>query len=580
MWAPPFSVIDYKYIALRGYFGSNRIYELKSDATFRSNLSNRFVKPRYQAFQLEHTIGFQNMVPWMADTSHPHTVKQGVLKRMFSKLSVQINPERMRRFRSFVRIYIRTHYTPIDSKADTSINTWLESTNYTQSEKEDLIREWVKYKDEFPEMRVTKKQWKKYFYIKCFPKVESYPTPSSEKEKKECRGIYARSDFSKVYFGPYAKLMEKAVYYANRSDADYKIDFAKKIQPDDMINYLTTNYEGHTQFIQTDFSSFEGSFTPELMKSCELQLYSFLLRDFPNVLETFRRLAGKNYIRSKYFYATQEGCRMSGEMVTSLANGFTNAMVHLFLAHEYNYTLHKGIVEGDDGVFAFGRNGVPTAEQYSELGFIIKTETKRSVWETKFCSLVFDQKNQSKQYCPYEFLARINWSSHAFATSTKVQRRRQLLVMKAFSYLAQFPRCPVVAVISYQILQLYAHGKPDSNFISHALKLDRSWRYKLESKNIDLVKLLNEGRFEKPIITPEARQVMHKELGMPPYQQIYAEEHFFDNGFWPFQCLVNERVVKTNSPLFRFMGLYENKPHLVAISERRGDQVIQVERKL
>jgi hypothetical protein len=123
----------------------------------------------------------------------------------------------------------------------------------------------------------------------------------------------------------------------------------------------------------TDYSSFEAHFTAEIMKLVEFQLYRHCTNTLP-IGPKFMSLCeeaftGINRLNSKAFMILIEATRMSGEMNTSLGNGFFNMMVTLFLASRRqsegphpvtmekfidNYFHHvKGVFEGDDGLTTF-----------------------------------------------------------------------------------------------------------------------------------------------------------------------------------------------------------------------------------
>lgn len=492
------------------------------------------IKRRFSSYQLEHGLGFKNMYPIHADTSDPHTVIHGMIKRLFKDTEITPVRKLLTEFRKFVWNYMRIHFDPIPETAKIDLESWLLRTSYTELEKENLRSTWREVFEQFPDMKVSDDQWLEHFYIDAFPKEEEF------EEMKECRGIYARSDVGKCYFGPFAKLMEDIIYYTDKKPSI--IEFAKKIKPDQLISWLETEMSEYQTYIQTDFSSFEGSFSPIFMRSCELVMYSFLLQNYRNVYQTFKKLAGTNLIHTKFFTATIKGCRMSGEMTTSLSNGFSNKMIHLFLAHKHGYKLAKGIVEGDDGVFAFRGKDVPSEKNYSDLGFKIKIEVKRHLWDTKFCSVVFEQLSRSKIYNPTEFLMRLNWSCNPKASTLKAGRRRKLLVLKCLSYLAQFPNCPVISPICYGLLSKI-NIKIDKKFAESIWRLEKSTRYKLLNIGIDIEKLLSTV-VRQPEVNNSTRIRMQEVFGFTIAQQLYAEKHYFDgNAIWPYNLVQNDGVV-------------------------------------
>jgi hypothetical protein len=525
---------------LLGYRGGTETYHLKKGA--RMNIHTNVVsRIQYASFELHKIWGFNNLTPIIADASDPHTVLHGLTKRLLNDTGVAPNANLMRRFKNFCYMTIRKMYEPIPYNADISVSSWLPGTNYTQLQQVNFTEMWKTVSVQFPDYKVNYTKWKKYFKIHPFVKKEEF------EQKKEARGIYAREDVSKLYFGPFAKLMEKQVYYANKPGVNYLIKFAKSIKDRTVMQYMKENFSASENLIQTDFSSFEGSFDPIFMKACEVQLYKFMLKNYPNVSETFCRLAGTNYLSGKFFSAQIEGCRMSGDMITSLSNGFSNMMIHLFLAACHNQKLEAGIVEGDDGVFSYAGKHAPVEDQYAQLGFIIKIENKKDYMDTSFCSVIYDQVGGTKLYSPTEFLTRFNWSHHPTASSSRIIVKDRLLCMKALSYLAEFPNAPVVGPISYEALNRISNWGLNETVIEKILNTDKGMKYWLSRENLSIIKLLH-TKLVKPRVSRESRQLCELRYGMTVEQQLYAEEHFFDrNAHWPWlRPDVGTMIVETN----------------------------------
>lgn len=493
-------------------------------------------KKNFQMFSLSHDIGFRNLYPNKPDTSDPHTVITGFVKRLMCDVHPRLNKRMLKDFRSFVRGKLKQWYLPIQAETDTTVETWLSKTNYSEVDKEHMKQTWNKTKHLYPNMKVNDATWKKHFYVKAFPKEEPFPVEETSDitrpKLKDSRMIYARIDDAKVYFGPYAKLMEEQIFYT--SNPNNPIKFAKSIEPT-LFKKELDEFQDYPNFIQTDYSSFEGSFSPKLMKACEVQMYKYMLSNYPNVRDTFIRLSRTNHIRSKFCTATIEGCRMSGDMVTSLSNGFTNMMVQLFLAHHYKYPLRKGLVEGDDGLFAYASSSVPKIEEYAQLGFIIKTETKRSVWDTSFCSKIYNNSG-TLTYPPLDFLRNFNWSENPRAKSGKVTKRLELLSLKALSYLVQFPNCPVIAPIAFALLDKFQISF-DERRLNKLINTDRSIRNWLSRKSLSIRDLMSykEHLFHKPTISYEDRLKYSTNYNFPIHMQLYAEENYFKNLNWPYE---------------------------------------------
>jgi hypothetical protein len=145
---------------------------------------------------------------------------------------------------------------------------------------------------------------------------------------KHFRMINARCDTFKASVGPVFKVIEHEIF---KNPA-----FIKKIPVMERPEYICNRIlKGGGLYMETDYSSFESLFTPQLMRSCEMIMYKYMSRDLLGGTTWFslveRTITGTNAISNKYFKAWVEGKRMSGEMNTSLGNGFSNLMIMKFV---------------------------------------------------------------------------------------------------------------------------------------------------------------------------------------------------------------------------------------------------------
>lgn len=138
---------------------------------------------------------------------------------------------------------------------------------------------------------------------------------------------------------------------------------------------------------------------------------------------------------------------MSGDMNTSLGNGFVNLMLASFLCDEQGKELF-GFVEGDDGLFV--TDAILTKDHYAQLGFTIKIQTEESPCEAGFCGLIFSEtgdviRDWSKIFQTF------GWTQSFLGAGRKIMC--QLLCAKALSVLYESPQCPVVSALAHQALK-------------------------------------------------------------------------------------------------------------------------------
>lgn len=362
------------------------------------------------------------------DDWDPWSMVAGVCKR-FAAEPPRADKARMARLRDFVRKFIRANFRPLDRESDISIEGWLAESPYPEWRKEELRRAWAEVDCIFK---------KRYTRCKSFRKAETYPS------YKYNRGINSRTDPFKCFVGPTFKLMEKEVY---KHPA-----FVKHIPARDRPRYIFEKLWGPGKtYLATDYTSFEALFTAELMECVEFELYDYMTRELPNRGEFMRAmrevLAGTNTCTYRGFTVELPATRMSGEMCTSLGNGFSNLMFMLFLCNELGSVV-EGVVEGDDGLFAVS-GPAPTTADFESLGLIIKLETHTALNTASFCGIIFDEVDLINVRDPVRVVTTFGWAGGRYASGS-CRKLRALLRCKSLSLLYQFPGCPVI-----QSLALY-----------------------------------------------------------------------------------------------------------------------------
>lgn len=279
-------------------------------------------------------------------------------------------------------------------------------------------------------------------------------------EFKKCRIINARADWSKVFFGPIFSQIEHTVCKLKW--------FIKYIPVCDrpqavMENVMRTG----ASYTITDYSSFEAHFDPEIMWSIEQPLYEYMLQnvckegsnDFQNMWKDV--IAGNNEIIFNSFKFNVDGVRMSGEMNTSLGNGWSNLCLYLFAMWQNGATMDEiidmnGYVEGDDGIFNTPEHLTPTSEQMEDYGFILKIDTVNKIEEASFCGLIFDPVELIPVTDPLKVLMKLAWLPRKYNNSS-LSLRSELLKAKLQSALYQYNGCPIVTPLCVNLLEQLAN---------------------------------------------------------------------------------------------------------------------------
>jgi hypothetical protein len=349
---------------------------------------------------------------------------------------------------------------PLSALTDTTVETWLEESNYPAWKKKEMLATWKACLE-----KGGIRSDPKYVQLKSFGKRESYT------DWKHGRGINARPDEAKCAFGPIFHAIEKVLFQ--------RPEFIKKISVADRPRYIWERlWRLGSSYIATDYSSFEALFTREIMLAVEFELYIYMVQDLPDaewwlplVLET---LGGRNVCKYKNFFVEIDATRMSGEMCTSLGNGFSNLMFMLFVCKEAGCKDVVGVVEGDDGLFSL-RGRAPRPEEFAALGLIIKAEYHENLAEASFCGLVFDLEDLINVTDVRKVLAGFGWTDYQAYGSARQSKLDHLMRAKALSVVHQYPGCPILQSFGCAILRNTRHLGRLSTSVAVATKNAGWW---------------------------------------------------------------------------------------------------------
>jgi hypothetical protein len=342
-----------------------------------------------------------------------------------------------------VRKWLRINLTPIAHDADVSVETWLaKCANYTEARREELFVKWSELGRDVDEDD---------YCCSSFVKREEYPC------YKEARLINSRSDVFKCMTGPYFRLIEEELY-----KLPY---FIKHVPVPERPEYISNMLQGSGTFVATDHTAFEAHISTNLMLACEMQLYRYMLRDLPGGREVLGHiryaLTGVQQCEFVSGCVNVVGARMSGDMCTSLGNGFTNLMAFLYCAHRHSLGREAtvtGVVEGDDGLFLC-KGFLPTAGDFAELGLKIKIETHEQLETASFCGLIFHKEVRQNIADPIDRILSSGWSLSNLRFSTPATML-ELSRGKALSLAYELPGCPMVQAMCRWLLRATNNASP------------------------------------------------------------------------------------------------------------------------
>jgi len=386
-----------------------------------------------------HVLGAANPHP---DPSDLDTMLDGACRR-FAREPPKPNRAKMERLRKFVRKWLENNMTPLSADTDTSFETWISGTPYPFWKKEAFRKVYEETQTEVTEKSVCTEKVQKYCKVNSFQKDETYPT------YKPARAINSRTDAFKIRVGPIFKLIEKELFA--------KDEFIKHTPMDQRVEQIKRELtQENCKIIGTDYTAFESLFTKEFMEVVEFQLYQYMTTEIEDQ-EWYKivshALSGQNHcqFRNK-FTMILDATRMSGEMCTSLGNSFANLMSMMFIAEELRIESLRGRVEGDDGIFTF-YGQTPTAEDFAEIGLIIKIEEYDSLTEGSFCGIIADENELINVTNPIIAMLDFGWTTKCYADAT-LKKRLTLLRSKALSLAYQYPGCPVLSSLAQYGLRM------------------------------------------------------------------------------------------------------------------------------
>lgn len=461
------------------------------------------------------SFGSTKDVPYCSDPDLDMNLEMAFRKRLCPVLPKGELPL-YKELEIFVGEYLRKNFHPLPlvEYSREVFEEWLSHTHYDGPRIEQLEHRYDVL--ESKKFHLTNSSYSG----EIFPKREFYEGP------KDVRMINSRSDEFKVKVGPYIKMIEDQVYKDPH--------FVKGI-PIDQLPHKLIKLKPWDYIIETDYSSFESSFSYEYVKVVEMQMFRYFLVNNPeilsDVLNSYESSPDHERVQklySKRMTAHLTGCRLSGELWTSLGNGFSNLMNMLFLCKIKNIKC-DGFVEGDDGLFGVSEPSL-TKEDFARLGFVIKMDYVNQVQDTTFCGNTFSDQSMKLLINP-ENIGRMFWTCSPTYLKSKPEKLKDLFRSKAASMYVTGRFTPVAGHLAFAMLQRFGKGKVQS--------LNGYWRHEIAEyfKTLSCV---------PPIIAYSDRVLYAQKFQLPISDQLMLEDYIknCDNPEMniPYQFMTNNHV--------------------------------------
>jgi hypothetical protein len=487
-------------IVIYGYrYGEQKMPEITDIKQAKISKTGAFTDGSRPAVQVSLGCHVQSYAQPHVCPNDPDTIEAGVRKR-FLKLPPTPNQLELEKIKEFTREFIKNNYKPLPNDVDDSVETWLKNAKYPEWRKKELLNLW--------ENRSGKLN-KRDFVVKSFVKDETYPS------FKHARGINSRTDAFKCAVGPIFHLIEEQVFK--------HADFIKKIPVAQRAKYVKDKImiDG-AKYAGIDFVAFESHFTQEIMKTIEWELYFYMTRDLPGHTEFMQFvedvIMGPNHCIYKFLLVDVLATRMSGEMNTSLGNGFADEIIINYIFKEkMKQTCVRTVIEGDDSLTSFF-GPPPDSADFAKLGFQVKIEVTERLNEASFCGLIFDTEVEINITDPIDVLTSFGWAGSKYVGYSR-RKLNSLLRCKSLSYLHQYPGCPIVQSLALYGLK-FTRGLDTRAFIENDRGLSLWERVQLRAAN--------EVGFKKlPVlkVSMSSRLLMQEMFGIDVQLQIDIEDY-------------------------------------------------------
>jgi len=368
----------------------------------------------------------------------------------------------IQRLATFTKKWVSEHLTPLPPLDNYSelFEEWLiNNKSYNEERKKQLREAFKEVLTDGWSLNLTEF----HYTVKGFPKREFYEID------KFLRWICSRTDPFKALVAPFIKKIE---------DQLYRYPYFIKHTPIHKLPHLLSKLRYKNWKLETDYSSFESGFNPYYTNAVECNLWRHMLKNNPLVMDAVLRTYYQNktvwtrrhghahvqhfrvprleIIDARNCKAGVIGSRMSGEMWTSLGNGFSNLMNILYLFDKYHIKADTIFVEGDDGLFGLDEP-ILKEQDFENFGFKIKMQYEKCLNNTCFCGNLFDEE-ELNLIVPPEQTARLPWICSCEYLS-KPKTWVPLTRAKALSGYCQGRCTPILAVFCDQIRKILGEGE-------------------------------------------------------------------------------------------------------------------------
>lgn len=428
--------------------------------------------------------GVVGAIPYISETRDAAASLLGASKRFLAAQPTPL-PAALDDFLKFVDEDIKDW--PELTNADLSVEHWLANSNLPETKKSKIRLANVYYLENKGDLdyacsifvqvrrfkylrRILDDRSESHVYdifvkfnvILGFTKDEFMP------KLKPCRGINSRSNGMKSILGPAIHAIEDWVF-------NNVPEFIKRTPMNKRAAQIKLLDRPGAHTGAGDFTTYESSIRPELINVCESRLYHHMIKD-QNFLMWIECISAEQHIIGRGCDIFMDAARMSGEMNTSIGNGFTTRELLRYAFHKQGCLEPLLRVEGDDSIFSYFGPRLDT-RLFTDLGFTMVLK-EAPLNELSFCGMVFDTTTEIIITDPFYVMASCGMSSTAVGASQ--QTVHTLTASKGLNMMFQYAGCPILPQLGQRFYRTAcANAKMTDEAMRESIRyyVDRSQRF-------------------------------------------------------------------------------------------------------
>lgn len=388
---------------------------------------------------------------------------------------------------------------------------WLDRSTYTLEEKAEIALAVDTFRGR-PIDRV-----REVFSREFFLKAEWYY------KINYARGIFPPHALIKGIMGPIVSSVEDLVY----KESKYSI---KPFAPAEKVIRLVNKFGNCVVLSTSDISKMESAYCKEFLKLVDGTCLKFFLEsEYHSEIDAYVR-----YVTHKFKFKEHSKCvqfviackRFSGEITTSWGHFMLNILIVYYIAYCCNIDVEI-VAEGDDNIVYW--YGKPDFGIYEKLGLSVKLQTFANIGKASFCHVEFNELTLSRFRDAREILMKLTYTLSKYKNTVNQKIRFGLLKAKTLSCLYEFPSCPVISIVAYNLYKQVYMYEPIFDWNENSYKRDL---YASLPLAINKKPCINENDrliySELYLITPESQLILEKASEDIRVTDLYWP-HIFDD---------------------------------------------------